>query len=60
MLKKIVVIIFSILAIVSCSTKTSDNNADAWTEITPDTETTIEVWAWNIGANHLEDTIPSL
>ena len=59
MLKKILVITFSILVIISCSKKTSDSNANAWTEITPDTETTIEVWAWNIGANHLEDTIPS-
>ncbi|ASJ20273.1 ABC transporter substrate-binding protein [Brachyspira hampsonii] len=59
MLKKILVIVFSILAIISCSKKTSNTNADAWTEITPDTETTIEVWAWNIGANHLEDTISS-
>ena len=41
MLKKILVIIFSILAIISCSKKTSDSNANAWTEITPDTETTI-------------------
>ncbi|MBW5409389.1 ABC transporter substrate-binding protein, partial [Brachyspira hampsonii] len=47
MLKKILAIVFSILAIISCSKKTSNTNADAWTEITPDTETTIEVWAWN-------------
>ena len=59
MFKKVLVIVFSILFIISCSKNTSGTNADAWTEITPETETTIEVWAWNVAANHLEDTIPS-
>ncbi len=59
MFKKVLVIVFSILFVISCSKKTSDSNVNAWTEITPETETAIEVWAWNVAANHLEDTIPS-
>ena len=60
MLNRIIFLfLLSVLSFISCSKKTSDSNSDAWTEITPETETTIEVWAWNVAANHLEDTIPS-
>ena len=59
MVKKVIIIVLSIFAIMSCSKSNNDTNSDAWTEITPETETTIEVWAWNIGASHLRDTIAS-
>ena len=60
MLNRIIFLfLLSVLSFISCSKKTSDSNSDSWTEITPETETTIEVWAWNVAANHLEDTIPS-
>ena len=59
MLKKIIIIVASIFIIISCLKKNNDVNSNAWTEITPETETTIEVWAWNVAANHLEDTIAS-
>ena len=60
MLNRIIFLfLLSVLSFISCSKKTSDSNSDAWTEITPETETTIEVWAWNVAANHLEDTVPS-
>ena len=59
MVKKVIIIVLSIFAMMSCSKSNNDTNSDAWTEITPETETTIEVWAWNVAAEHLVDTIPS-
>ena len=59
MLKKIIIAALSIFILISCSQKKVTENTDAWTEITPETETTIEVWGWNLAAEHMKETIAS-
>ena len=57
-IKKLYTIITIIFLVISCS-KTSKDNSDVWAEIDKDTETTIEVWAWNVAASHLQATVES-
>ena len=58
-IKKLYMIIaITSFLVISCS-KTSKDNSDVWTEIDKDTETTIEVWAWNVAASHLQATVES-
>ena len=59
MFKKVFILIFTILTIISCSKSSNNEQSDAWASISAETETTIEVWAWNVAAAHLRDTIPS-
>lgn len=58
-IKKLYMIIaITSFLVISCS-KTSKDNSDVWAEIDKDTETTIEVWAWNVAASHLQATVES-
>ena len=59
LLKKLFLLILSIITLSSCSKSGDNEQSDVWASISPETETTIEVWAWNVAAEHLVDTIPS-
>lgn len=54
----IAIISLLVISVISCS-KNSKDNSDVWAEINEDTETTIEVWAWNVAAAHLKATVES-
>lgn len=58
MLKYYIIILNIVFVLISCS-KNSKDESEAWTTINSDTETTIEVWGWNVAASHLQDTVES-